>query len=50
MGVQLDSRGFNDLVTQNQVKRNERGLSFADKLVLVCSRTGTAIRIPVLRM
>jgi hypothetical protein len=35
MGAQLSSRGFSDLITQNQAKRNERGLSPADKFVSV---------------
>jgi hypothetical protein len=45
MGVQLNSRGLNELITQNQAKRNERGLPFADKLVLVRSGIDTAIRM-----
>ena len=43
--MQLNNRGLNNLITQNQAKRNERGLSFAEKLMPApaCSRKDTAI-------
>jgi hypothetical protein len=46
MGVQLTSRGFDQLMAQEKAKRGERGRSFADKIMAVYARIYTAIAMP----
>jgi hypothetical protein len=46
MGVQLNSRGFDQLMVQEKAKRGERGRSFADKIMAVFARIDTTIAMP----
>jgi hypothetical protein len=48
MGVQLNSRDFDQLVVQEKAKRGEQGRSFADKtkIMAVFARTDTTIAMP----
>ena len=46
MGVQLNSRGFDQLMVQEKAKRGERGRSFADKIMAVFARVDTTIAMP----